>query len=71
MAEAAILDLGKIAMTLSMIEGFGSNFVCRYKKTHEIRSRDRKIHLTKLLGCGHHLGFGKTAITSPRMAVFH
>jgi len=28
---AAILDFAKIAITLSRIKGFGSNFVCRYK----------------------------------------
>jgi len=45
MAAGAILDFGKIAITLRRIEGFGSNFVYWYKMVHKIRSCDRKYSI--------------------------
>jgi len=40
MAAAVILDFGKIAITSPRIDGFGSNFVCRYKIAPKIGSLD-------------------------------
>jgi len=71
MAASAILDFGKIAITSPRTEGFGSIKFCMwYKITHKIRSCGQNIHLTQLLDGGRHLGFGKTAITSPKIDVF-
>jgi len=42
MAAAAILDFGKMDITLPRIETFVSDFVCWHKITHKIGSRDHK-----------------------------